>query len=112
MLVLVTLHTYTDYWAFLGDIAPVAGNLVQFLNDYTTDRRGDIGSLIRMEAIHGVNLVLEARSPAPRKEPYVEDLMQCVARLAAEKLDNVRFQAWKCLRTFWGSNEHLQPFKE
>ena len=109
---MVALRTCTDYCAFLDDIAPVAGNLVQFLNDYTTDRRGDIGSLIRMEAIHGVHLVLETRSLVERKEAYVEDLMQCVARLAAEKLDNVRFQAWKCLRMFWGSNENLPPFKE
>ncbi len=72
----------------------------QSLNDYTSDQRGDIGSLLRLEAIDCVIEVV--------KDPEVfldtglfHRLITPVVRLAAEKLDKVRFQAWLCLQEIW-----------
>ncbi|PGH14144.1 hypothetical protein AJ79_03262 [Helicocarpus griseus UAMH5409] len=93
----------------IDDVEPIAGHLKTFLNDYTTDRRGDIGSFIRLEAIQAVNVILESKVPRGSAPPYLKDLMGCVVRLAAEKLDKVRFQAWKCLQTFWETSKDLPP---
>lgn len=69
-------------------------NVLDFLNDYTTDRRGDIGSLIRVEAIHAArNLHTKTRWDTP----VPQQLISCLFRLASEKLDKVRLQAWLCL---------------
>ena len=81
----------------------ISGKLSQALhaclNDYTIDRRGDIGSLIRLEAIDATAVVLkkdllsisERRAMAAR-----------ICGLAVEKLDKIRFRAWSCLQANWG----------
>ena len=78
------------------------------LNDYTTDRRGDIGSLIRLEAIDATAVVLRKGllSMSERR-----DLAARICGLAVEKLDRIRFRAWGCLQTNWeifdlGANPH------
>ncbi|QKX58538.1 uncharacterized protein TRUGW13939_05663 [Talaromyces rugulosus] len=73
---------------------------VGFLTDYTTDRRGDIGSFIRIEAIQAVQAIFEKRLDDSQQE-HTERLLRCLCRLAAEKLDKVRFQAWTCLQHYW-----------
>ncbi|KAJ5587341.1 uncharacterized protein N7459_003106 [Penicillium hispanicum] len=69
-------------------------NILDFLNDYTTDRRGDIGSLIRVEAIQAAR---NLPSDLSWDTPVLQDLIGCLFRLASEKLDKVRLQAWLCL---------------
>ncbi|OJD19110.1 hypothetical protein AJ78_00896 [Emergomyces pasteurianus Ep9510] len=91
----------------IDNVESIAGHLNTFLNDYTTDRRGDIGSFIRLEAIEAVNVILESKVPHGTAPLYMKNLMSCVARLAAEKLDKVRFHAWKCLQTFWETSTDL-----
>ncbi|QSS55334.1 beta-tubulin cofactor d [Histoplasma capsulatum var. duboisii H88] len=93
----------------IDDVESLAGHFKTFLNDYTTDRRGDVGSFIRLEAIEAVNVILESKVPPGSAPVYLKDLMSCVVRLAAEKLDKVRFHAWKCLRTFWETSMDLPP---
>ncbi|KAI9780276.1 MAG: hypothetical protein M1839_006836 [Geoglossum umbratile] len=72
------------------------------LDDYTVDSRGDVGSWVRMEAIDAVRVGWASgalRSENSTNEWLVEDVLTSrIARLAAEKLDKVRFKAWKCLR--------------
>ena len=80
----------------------ISGKLSQALHaclsDYTIDRRGDIGSLIRLEAIDATAVILkkgllsisERRAMAAR-----------ICGLAVEKLDKVRFRAWSCLQANW-----------
>ena len=55
-----------------------------------------------MEAIDAVSVGWKSgalRSGNPASERLVEDvLISRVARLTAERLDKVRFKAWKCLR--------------
>ena len=72
--------------------------LIVCLDDYTTDQRGDVGSLVRTAAIDAVSTVLK------------QDLLDLSGRqilaakvcgLAVEKLDKVRWRAWSCLQSNW-----------
>ncbi|KAE8310692.1 tubulin folding cofactor D C terminal-domain-containing protein [Aspergillus transmontanensis] len=87
----------------------ISNHLIEFLNDYTTDRRGDIGSLIRLEAIQAATVVLQKESGSATRNPRVQSIVGCLCRLAAEKLDRVRLQAWICLQGFWKSTEDFPP---
>ncbi|PGH36963.1 hypothetical protein GX50_00198 [[Emmonsia] crescens] len=93
----------------IDDVESIARHFKSFLNDYTTDRRGDVGSFIRLEAIEAVNVILASKVPRGAAPMYLKSLMSCVARLAAEKLDKVRFHAWNCLQTFWETSTDLPP---
>lgn len=91
------------------DVTPtIADNLVEFLNDYTTNRRGDIGSLVRMEAIQAANTVLQKKTGTLDRS-HAQEIVGCLCRLAAEKLDKVRLQAWLCLQSFWESEPDFPP---
>lgn len=75
------------------------------LNDYTINERGDIGSLVRLEALKAVEEAwsYDAFSPYSTPEftgkPSVNDpLIAAIFRLSVEKLDKVRMQAFQCLR--------------
>lgn len=86
----------TGVMRFTDDIDMLTENVIAYLNDYTTDRRGDIGSLIRLQALKAVNSILQMKS-----QTRMHDLMMSVVRLSAEKMDKVRQQAWSCLEKFW-----------
>ena len=68
------------------------------LNDYTTDRRGDIGSLVRLEAIDAAAVVLKKDLLSMRERQIIAAR---ICGLAVEKLDKVRFRAWNCLQANW-----------
>ena len=80
----------------------ISGTLSQALhaclNDYTTDRRGDIGSLIRLEAIDATAVILKKGLLSVSEG---QDMAARVCGLAVEKLDKVRFRAWGCLQANW-----------
>ncbi|KAI9852129.1 MAG: hypothetical protein M1838_001753 [Thelocarpon superellum] len=93
-----------------GDIVAA---LTTCLDDYTIDSRGDVGSWVRVEAIGAVAIASRAglldgdqdEDPSPRTA-----ILSRVARLAAEKLDKVRFRAWLCLREVLGkAGVHARP---
>ncbi|KAL4785547.1 tubulin folding cofactor D C terminal-domain-containing protein [Aspergillus varians] len=90
----------------------VTGNIVHsligFLNDYTTDRRGDIGSLVRLEGIQAAKVVIQ-RKVSGASQSHVQKIVGCLCRLAAEKLDKVRLEAWLCLQIFWESTSDFPP---
>ncbi|KAJ6036942.1 Tubulin-specific chaperone D C-terminal [Penicillium herquei] len=90
-------------------IETIASSLLDFLNDYTTDRRGDIGSLIRVEAIQA------ARALEPKLSPGASvafDLTGCLCRLSCEKLDKVRLQASLCLQDCYWDRVKFNPFQK
>ncbi|KAM5445614.1 hypothetical protein MaudCBS49596_007350 [Microsporum audouinii] len=89
----------------------IENHIEVLLNDYTTDNRGDVGSLIRTEAIGGVCVLLESHLKGATKASNLHSIMKHVMRLAAEKLDKVRFKAWKCFQIFWESDGSLPPLK-
>lgn len=86
-------------WTELDDHLVQA--IEQSLNDYTTDQRGDIGSLLRLEAIDSVIQLVENLRAMSNSTGFFRRLIIPIARLAAEKLDKVRFQAWTCLQAAW-----------
>ena len=76
----------------------ISAAIAHGLDDYTTDQRGDIGSLVRIEAIDAVHASWE-QGQLPNRA--LQDLGSKVCRLALEKLDRVRVKAWHCLHDIW-----------
>ncbi|KAL1891236.1 hypothetical protein Cpir12675_005054 [Ceratocystis pirilliformis] len=99
--------------------------LAEGLNNYTTNARGDVGSLVRVAALQavesmwrGVDWMLGDSAAEKRTETKtakhwlqrsVELLLPPVLRLAAEKLDRVRAEAHQTL-TLALTKEHRGPF--
>ncbi|KAJ5719450.1 Tubulin-specific chaperone D C-terminal [Penicillium malachiteum] len=90
-------------------VETIASSLLDFLNDYTTDRRGDVGSLIRVEAIQAAR-ALEPKLPPGA--PVAFDLTSCLCRLSCEKLDKVRLQASLCLQDYYWDRVKFNPFQK
>lgn len=65
------------------------------LNDYTINERGDVGSLARIEALLGMQVVWTSHIASNSIHMNACDL--AVKRLALERLDKVRLQAARCL---------------
>lgn len=74
--------------------------------DYSIDRRGDIGSLARLEAISAAGVALSHELFSPELRRSVLGRLCC---LAVEKLDKVRFRAWTCLQRNWKFLESERP---
>ena len=72
--------------------------LMVCLDDYTTDQRGDVGSLVRFAAVDAVSTVLKKNLLNLRDRQV---LGAKVCGLAVEKLDKVRWRAWSCLQSNW-----------
>ena len=68
----------------------LANHIVDFLTDYTTDRRGDIGSFIRIEAIQAVQTILyQIKSHADTVNEVaacIDRFVGCLCRLAVPSL--------------------------
>ncbi|KAL3451930.1 tubulin folding cofactor D C terminal-domain-containing protein [Aspergillus insuetus] len=88
----------------------IASSLIGFLNDYTTDRRGDIGSLVRLEGIQAARVVIQKEAGVV-SQSYIKNIVGCLCRLAAEKLDKVRLEAWFCLQMFWEYAHDFPPLQ-
>ncbi|OQD81445.1 hypothetical protein PENANT_c027G02907 [Penicillium antarcticum] len=101
----------TSILPYMRSTDTVAANFLEFLNDYTTDRRGDIGSLIRVEAIQAAGILLRRESGSTPRPPLVQNLVGNLCRLASEKLDKVRLHAWLYLQVFWESAQDLPPLE-
>ncbi|KAK4196315.1 putative tubulin-specific chaperone D [Triangularia verruculosa] len=63
--------------------------IAEGLDDYTTTAQGDVGSMVRFQAIRATK-ALWTESPSG---PLVDGLILRILRLAAEKLDRVRAEA-------------------
>jgi hypothetical protein len=88
----------------------IATSIIGFLNDYTTDRRGDIGSLVRLEGIQAAKAVLQKKASVT-SQPHIRNIIGCLCRLAAEKLDKVRLEAWLSLQIVWESASDFPPLQ-
>ncbi|KAG8422632.1 hypothetical protein J3459_010198 [Metarhizium acridum] len=71
--------------------------LVDGLNDYTTNARGDVGSHTRVQALRAVGKLWGDEDSSDAKldvmNKSARQLFPCILRLAAEKLDRVRPEA-------------------
>lgn len=87
----------------------IAAAILNGLNDYTIDQRGDIGSTLRLKSIE----TAEAYTLAVGSSSYsVRPLIQTMAKLAAEKLDKLRLQAWLLLQVFWKQQPDFPALKK
>lgn len=62
----------------------------QGIDDYTTNARGDVGSLLRIEAAKAAGVICKSNKSDSSKLELFKRLFGKVLRLAAEKLDKVR----------------------
>ncbi|EXJ56139.1 hypothetical protein A1O7_09070 [Cladophialophora yegresii CBS 114405] len=81
--------------------------LLRGLTDYTNDQRGDIGSILRLQTLETVDVYRGHCSAHGHNAAILRQVMPLVAKLAAEKLSNVRFRAWKCLENYLQTDSSL-----
>ncbi|KAF2428971.1 hypothetical protein EJ08DRAFT_308806 [Tothia fuscella] len=107
---MLVLDVFT--WSQAASIAPdalakIASSAYTTMNDYTINERGDVGSLVRSEALNLVEkawrsgLLLSPSSDIKNANPdhqitAVEGIQSSVLRLSLEKLDKVRLRAAQC----------------
>lgn len=78
------------------------------LDDYTLDERGDIGSLVRVEAIDAAGIALQKGLVESVKARQI--MVARICGLAVEKLDKVRYRAALCLQRIWGTfDQKIEP---
>ena len=76
----------------------VVSAIVTGLNDYTITERGDVGSLVRLQAINLIDDMWQQKTL--KKDGSDEQLIIAnLMRLSLEKLDRVRLHAALCLQT-------------
>uniref|UniRef100_A0A0D2XWE0 Uncharacterized protein n=1 Tax=Fusarium oxysporum (strain Fo5176) TaxID=660025 RepID=A0A0D2XWE0_FUSOF len=89
--------------------------IVEGLNDYTTNARGDVGSHVRVHALRAVkalwNKLDDTIAQGEWEEASVQALFFSVLRLAAEKLDRVRPEAQAAVALVL-ENGHAKHFRE
>jgi tubulin-specific chaperone D len=76
------------------------------LTDYTNDQRGDIGSLLRLRTLETIDACRD-RPTSTAGGLSLDSALPLIVKLAAEKLNNVRFRAWKTLEKFWHADASL-----
>ena len=94
------LHNLASSNAYLSNLPQLTDMVSEGLDDYTTDARGDIGSLVRAEALKVATTVWRLLYDIDYKGTLLFDkLFPKVLRLAAEKLDKVRKEAQNTVNT-------------
>lgn len=83
--------------------------LLENMEDYTTDKRGDIGSWVRDSAMSCIKILTKGVATAykdcsdspecPLNSPVFPKLISLVAKQAVEKIDNIRVRAGKVFST-------------
>nr|XP_020641570.1 tubulin-specific chaperone D [Pogona vitticeps]XP_020641571.1 tubulin-specific chaperone D [Pogona vitticeps]XP_020641572.1 tubulin-specific chaperone D [Pogona vitticeps] len=79
-----------------NNIGQIYSILLDGLNDYTTDSRGDVGAWVReaaMTSLMKITLLLTQTEPELIDAKVSEQIMCCVAQQAAEKIDRFRAHA-------------------
>ena len=96
---------------FLADAEQFTAIVAEGLDDYTTDARGDIGSLVRTEALKAVSTVWRHFDTLSDSGSFIfNTLFPKVLRLAAEKLDKVRSEAHSTVAAALRFESQLTPF--
>ncbi|XP_059204389.1 tubulin-specific chaperone D isoform X2 [Centropristis striata] len=78
------------------NVTEVYGALLNCMNDYTTDSRGDVGAWVReaaMTSLMDVTLLVASSAPEILLPDLVKSMMCCMAQQAAEKIDRYRAHA-------------------
>ncbi|XP_054834782.1 tubulin-specific chaperone D [Eublepharis macularius] len=79
-----------------SNVAQIYDILLDGLNDYTTDNRGDVGAWVReaaMTSLMEMTLLLTQHEPALINSNVSKQIMCCLAQQSAEKIDRFRAHA-------------------
>uniref|UniRef100_A0A667WIG7 Tubulin-specific chaperone D n=1 Tax=Myripristis murdjan TaxID=586833 RepID=A0A667WIG7_9TELE len=94
------------------NVTEVFGALLDSMNDYTTDSRGDVGAWVReaaMSSLMDVTLLVVSSAPELLSPDLVKRMMCCLAQQAAEKIDRYRAHAGSVLLCLLHSTEPAVP---
>ncbi|KAM7387217.1 hypothetical protein PAMA_009704 [Pampus argenteus] len=86
----------TDSALCSENVAEVYSALLNSMNDYTTDSRGDVGAWVReaaMTSLMDVTMLVASSAPEILLPDQVKCMMCCLAQQAAEKIDRYRAHA-------------------
>ncbi|KAG9241211.1 tubulin folding cofactor D C terminal-domain-containing protein [Calycina marina] len=97
------LRYLTSSTALTTNLEEFSDLIIDGLDDYTTTARGDVGSLVRIEALKSTSAILKASSTHCNPELAMK-LYSKTLRLAAEKLDKVRVEAQQAVSHILSSN--------
>ncbi|XP_027032322.1 tubulin-specific chaperone D [Tachysurus fulvidraco] len=95
-----------------GNVSGVYEALLECMNDYTTDSRGDVGSWVRAAAMTGLqDVTLQVTGSAPHllSPSICKRMMCCLAQQAAEKIDRYRAHAGAVFLRLLHSTEPAVP---
>ncbi len=68
------------------------------LNDYTITERGDVGALVRLEALNSVSFAWTSNILCDEKNETSQEIFADILRLSLEKMDKIRSKAAKLLQ--------------
>ncbi|KAK3511434.1 hypothetical protein QTP70_008480 [Hemibagrus guttatus] len=95
-----------------GNMSGVYEAMLECMNDYTSDSRGDVGSWVRVAAMTGlqdVTLLVAGAAPHLISPSICQRMMCCVAQQAAEKIDSCRAHAGAVFLRLLHSTESTVP---
>ncbi|CAL9693227.1 unnamed protein product [Knipowitschia caucasica] len=87
---------YPDSVLCSQNLSEVYETLLNCMNDYTTDSRGDVGSWVReaaMTSLRDITILVSESAPEILAPNLVGRMMCCLAQQAAEKIDRYRAHA-------------------
>ncbi|XP_010728726.3 tubulin-specific chaperone D [Larimichthys crocea] len=90
------------------NVSEVYGTLLDSMNDYTTDSRGDVGAWVReaaMTSLMEVTMLVAGSAPEILSPDLVKCMMCCLAQQAAEKIDRYRAHAGNIFLSLLHSTE-------
>lgn len=102
----------TDSALCSENVAEVYGVLLNSMNDYTTDSRGDVGAWVRqaaMTSLMDVTMLVASSAPEILLPDLVKHMMCCLAQQAAEKIDRYRAHAGNIFLHLLHSTEPAVP---
>uniref|UniRef100_A0A665UT82 Tubulin-specific chaperone D n=1 Tax=Echeneis naucrates TaxID=173247 RepID=A0A665UT82_ECHNA len=108
----VCAHGSPDSILCSENIAKVYGTLLESMNDYTTDSRGDVGAWVReaaMTSLMDVTMLVAAGAPEILSPDLATRMMCCLAQQAAEKIDRYRAHAGNIFLRLLHSTEPAVP---
>ncbi|KAM9346639.1 tubulin-specific chaperone D [Symphorus nematophorus] len=108
----VCAHGSPDSALCSQNVAEVYGTLLDSMNDYTRDRRGDVGAWVReaaMSSLMEVTTLVAGSAPEILLPDLVKGMMCCLAQQAAEKIDRYRAHAGNIFLRLLHSTEPAVP---
>uniref|UniRef100_A0A3Q3WQ25 Tubulin-specific chaperone D n=1 Tax=Mola mola TaxID=94237 RepID=A0A3Q3WQ25_MOLML len=108
----VCAHGSPDSVLCSENVADVYGTLLNSMNDYTIDSRGDVGAWVReaaMSSLMEVTILTASSSPEILSPDMIKSMMCSLAQQSAEKIDRYRAHAGNTFLRLLHSTEPVVP---